>query len=361
MRRHALTACVFVAGMVLMLGALRFPFHNWDMIGYAGVAYERALPEPDELHRRVFDDLKSWASSEGWRELTGADAFRRTVATDPGSLQELLPLYRNKPLYLATVRAMMTAGMDVYVALNLLSALCGALGLWLVVVAFPRMSVAATLALPPVAALAGLVTVSRIATPDAMAFAGVALAALLMVRRSRALAFVLALLPLVRPELIVFSLLVSLWWAMWGGRKWAVAGAVVAGITFVATKQLGGGYGWERLFWFTFVETSPYPARLESDLSAVFYLRRVAIGMKLWLAQREFWVLAVALALLVWRYRGGGMWQAPGAVVALCALATSAAVFLVFPLTEGRFIAGAAILAFAAAASPELPATDTTP
>jgi len=356
-----LTAYVFAAGMVLMLGALRYPWHNWDMIGYAGVAHERALREPDELHLRVFADLQSWASPDGWRQLTRADDFRRTVATDPEALQELLPLYRNKPLYLATVRAMVTAGMDVFAALHLLSALCAAIGLWLVAAAFPRMPVAATLALPPLAALAGLVTVSRIATPDAMALAGVALAVLLMVRRSRALAIVLALLPLLRPELIVFSMLASLWWAMRGERVWALAGAVVAGALFVATKQFAGSYGWERLFWFTFVEVSPYPARLEPDLSLAFYLKRVAIGMKLWLMQREFWVLAATLALLVWRYRRGGMWRSPSAVAALCALATASAVFFAFPLTEARFIAGATILLFAAAMTSKPSATDTTP
>lgn len=357
MRRHALTAYIFAAGMVLMLGALRYPWHNWDMIGYAAVACERAQPDAGELHARVFKELEAWASPGGFHDLTRADSFRQTVATDPASLQELLPLYRNKPLYIATVRAMVTAGMGVYAGLHLLSALCAALGLWLVAVAFQRMPARGTLALPLVAVLAGLVTVSRIATPDAMAFAGVALAALLMLRRSRALVFVLALLPLVRPELIVFSMLACLWWALRGERWWALGAAVATGLTFLATKHLAGGYGWERLFWFTFVDVTPYPARLEPDLTVAFYLRRVAIGAKLWLMQREFWVLAAALGLFVWRCRGGGTRRSAGAMAALFALATSVAVFFVFPLTEGRFVAGASVLLFAAAASP--PATDT--
>jgi hypothetical protein len=359
LRRHALTAYVFAAGMVLMLGALRYPWHNWDMIGYAGVALERAEPGAAALHRRVFDGLEQWASPGGLRSLTQADEFRRTVAADAVSLQELLPLYRNKPLYIATVRMMVTAGMDVYAALHLLSALCAALGLWLVAVGFQRMPAWGMLALPPVAALAGLATVARLATPDAMAFAGVALAALLMIRRSRALAFVLPLLPLVRPELVVFSLLVALWWAFRGGRARALAAGIVAGVVFVLLKQLGGAYGWERLFWFTFVDVSPYPARLEPDLTVTFYLRRVAIGVKLWLMQREFWVLVVCLGWLVWRCRRDPLWKTAGTMAALCALATALAVFLVFPLTEGRFIAAAATLLYAAALS--RPATDTTP
>jgi len=361
MRRHALTAYVFAAGMVLMLGALRFPWNNWDMIGYAAAVHERSVQEPAQLHDRVFDGLKEWAPPGAWRDLTESGEYRRTVAADPESLQELLPFYRNKPLYLATVGAMVTAGMGVYSALYLLSALCGALGLWLVAVAFNRMPAAATIALPFVAALAGLVTVSRTATPNAMAFAGVALATLLMVRRSRALVLVLALLPLVRPELIVFSMLASLWWAMQGARSWALLAVVAAGVAFVATKQFVGGYGWERLFWFTFVDTSPYPARLEPDLSAAFYARRVAIGVKLWLSQRAFWALAASLALFAWRYRRGGLWRSPGAVAALCALATITAVFVAFPLTEERFLAGTTTLVFAAAVLPQPATTDTAP
>jgi len=358
-RRHALTIYIFTAGMVLMLGALRYPWYNWDMIGYAAVVEATTVRDPATLHAAVFSGLREWAPPDRWSELTTSDAFRRTVAGDPASLEELLPLYRNKPLYTALVRAMVTAGMNVYAALYLLSALCGALGLWMVAVAFPRMPTAATLALPPVAALAGLVTVSRIATPDAMAFAAVALAALLMVRHSRALALVLALMPLVRPELVVFSMFAALWWAASGGRVWAAVAALCAGVAFVAAKHLAGGYGWERLFWFTFVDVSPYPARMAPDLSVAFYLKRVAIGVKLWLVQREFWVLALALGWFSWRHCRRGAVPSAGPAAALCALGTAAAVFLLFPLTESRFIAGAAILLFAAAAT--VPATGTAP
>jgi hypothetical protein len=355
-----MTVYLFAAGITLMLGALRYPWNNWDMIGYAGVVEASATRDPVALHSAVFEGLRGWASPGAWRVLTESDEFRRAVAADPASLQELLPFYRNKPLYTAVVRVMVTAGMDVYAALHLLSALCGALGLWLVAVAFHRMSTAALLALPPVAVLAGLDTVSRLATPDAMAFAGVALAALLMVRRSRALALVLALLPLIRPELLVFSMVSAMWWALRGERVWAPVAALVAGVGFVFTKHLAGGYGWDGLFWFTFARVTPYPTRLEPDVTVGFYLRRVAIGVKLWVRQRELWVALAALVALVWRYRAQ-VTSRPGSAAALCALATAAVQFLVFPLSQERFIAGAAILLFCAAATPPEPANDTAP
>lgn len=361
MRRHALTIYIFAAGVVLMLGALRHPWNNWDMIGYAGVVAAPTARDPVALHTAVFADLRAWATPRAWRSLTDSDDFRRTVAADPVSLQELLPFYRNKPLYTGVVRAMVAAGMDVYAALHLLSALCGALGLWMIAVAYPRMPLAAMLALPPVAVLAGLDTVSRLATPDAMAFAAVALAALLMVRRSRVLAAVLGLLPLVRPELVVFSLLSALWWAFEGRRAWATVAALAAGIAFVATRRLAGGYGWDGLFWFTFAGVTPYPTRLEPDISVAFYLRRVAIAVKLWLKQRELWLLLAVLGTMGWRFRRGGVTASPGAVAALSALATSVALFFLFPMPAERFVTGAAVLIYAAAATPPQTPTDTAP
>ena len=99
---------VFLAGNL----ALARPFHNWDTIGYIGVAYRMQGLSGDELHATVFREARAHLPEEDYVRNTTNDAYREAVLADPASLEQQVPFYAVKPMYPALMSALMSLGVN---------------------------------------------------------------------------------------------------------------------------------------------------------------------------------------------------------------------------------------------------------
>lgn len=281
MRTRLLIACyVAFSALMLYLASTR-PIYNWDMIGYAAVVESMDTDDAAVVHQRVFDSLRRYAPPPEFEELVDRNDYRRTVYRDPESLRQHIPFYRTKLAYVGAVYLLTRAGVGVLRAMHLVSAVCAVCGLWLLFFAFRRRVDWLGAALVPVIGLAlGALEVARLATPDAMGFAALALFALLFLERPRALLVVVPLFVLVRPDLVLLLAVAYAWmfFTRDPGRPAVVASAVAAAALFLSASWFVAVHRWQ--LYVSYAGAQPYPLDATVALSVGAYIRTLARGLR---------------------------------------------------------------------------------
>jgi len=110
---------------------------------------------------------------------------------------------------------------------------------------------------------AGHLDVARASVPDALACFFSLLAILLALKRSRWLYVVSAVLPLMRTDYLILSVLLMAYQYRDGQRSYAMISLIGSVVAYVCVSGLWGGYGWLTLFNFTLITGAvPFPAEL---------------------------------------------------------------------------------------------------
>ena len=91
-------ACLLPAAVF----AYRRPLYNWDMFGYMAVVLKGDIPNPIELHHRVYELARQNIPPVQFGYLCGS-IHRQKLATDPAAFYQELPFYSVKPLYTGLV------------------------------------------------------------------------------------------------------------------------------------------------------------------------------------------------------------------------------------------------------------------
>lgn len=341
--------CLLLTAVVLAF-VLIFPGNNWDAIGYVAVVKSIDIKDKQALHTAVFDELRRSVSADVYRSLT-TNGFQETVSSDPESLRQVLPFYRVKPGYIASIYLLSKIGMNPFFAAHLVSTAAVAGGLWLFFLAVRRRVDPVLLIMLPIFVLAlGALQVARIITPDGLAFLAVALVFYLLLQESRPVLLVLPLLLLIRYDLIIFVLLIILYIFVTHGRwrLWSVGSAFLALLLFTAVNQFSGSYGYATLLWVSFVESVSYPAHVQAQLSWSLYAPILLRGLSdlihfysSFLGYTALVVLSFLLFLRI-RERDRAEARAQQNLLALSFLVFLSVVihFLVFPAMWPRFFAG---------------------
>lgn len=347
-RWQAWNAFVVIATAVVALYiGLSRPAYNWDVIGYLAAAHDVGGISDAALSRKTFGELKAAVGGKRYAQLTrgtsGVDpVYRSTVFRHPASLAQQVPFYATKWLYVMLMRGLGFLGMGYVKASYAISAVCAALGVGLVFLHMRRWRLPA-IALPFVIAYCGMATVGTLSTPDAMAALFSLAAFYLVAMRHRAAYALVAMLPLVRPELVILSMLLFAFLAAHHDARWSAWGAATSAALYLFIAVAEHGYGYAELFNVSFIHRSPYPAGMHLSTHVRDYLLPYA---RLGVSALHHPVLACfgLAAIVLWQDAGRRRLGSEGLLFLAIPTAYTLVHVLLFPVFRVRFFTAEAAI-----------------
>lgn len=247
------------------------PAHNWDMIAYVASAYKSDGLSSLDLLEATYSDVENEVGEEKFSAMTTGN-YRADVYQDYRSLEQQLPFYTPRVLYIALIKVAGIFGLSYSVGTYFISSLFACASV-LVVAVMLRQFCAPIFMLPFIVIFSGLLQLSRLSTPDAMScfFALLALSIFLS-GRSYYLALA-AVFPLVRTDFFILSILLAILGFFSGRRFASTLATTVAVIFYLGVNKLMGNYGWLTIFNFSLIDRSPYPADMTMSNSLIDYIR----------------------------------------------------------------------------------------
>ena len=259
-----------VISLTFFLGYIN-PSHNWDMIGYVASAFHMDGLSGQELLDATYDLVEKEVSEGMFVSLIQGD-FRSVVYKDHTSLEQLLPFYTPRVLYIGSMMFLGELGVSYAESSYLVSSIFAAASVFVVALILKQFSVSIYL-LPFVVVFSGLINLARYSTPDAMA-CFFALTAFYMLISGRLYYLVIAaILPLVRTDFVILSLLFSICGVFSQRKLAALMSGFVAILFYLAINREMGNYGWFTIFNFTLIDMNPYPKDMEISIYWKDYLR----------------------------------------------------------------------------------------
>lgn len=261
---------MFVRVLVIGLSSLAIYFSSiskqaisYDMIGYVASAYTEDGFSGAELNDRTVQDIKNSVSEKKFKNFREASEFWATVLTDPKSLQQIVPLYAMRIVYIELMRFVHLFDISYTTASIQISAFFG--GMSVLILALIMIKVNLSIAILPVVILAtNLLGVAELPSPDSLACFFALLSIYLLMTDSSIILFISAFMPLVRTDLILLSgiLMLYLFFIEHKNRnKLAVIVSLVCSlVAFVFANNLHGNYGWLNLFNNHHIHPTLYPA-----------------------------------------------------------------------------------------------------
>jgi hypothetical protein len=331
---------------LLLLWSLARPHYNWDMLAYAAATERFQSADPNVWHQTAFDSARRLLPQAEFQRLTGTDpeSFRSRVYADPQLFAAQLDFYTGRVAYIGATWLLREMGLNPLRAQHVVSGMAVALGLLcLALLLRPILPTVPLLLIPAAAALFGLLQIVRLGTPDAMMFAAVCAASLLLVRRDRAVLLLLPVLLCVRTDLILWTLPVYAYLLHSDQlRRSAVGASLLASVLVLFVLQQGHP-GWSTLVHVTLIDpvvldpAHPPPVGLADY---VLLLKRGLLAMSADKAALLFLLLSVtAIAWAAARLRSGLNGQV-FLLLILASLAYFVGHFLLFPVTWERFFVG---------------------
>lgn len=269
----------------LVASAIHSPHWSWDLVPYVACALENRFPDSTALHSATFEEVRRIVPPARFVALTSGVYFG-DVFHDPESLRQQLPFYRTRPVYVELIRLISRAGVSPVIATLAISITASA-SFALLLLVWLRAHLALRAAGPLavlVSVLAGLPTIARVSSPDAIS--GLCLLGVLYAvceRSALGLAAAGILLSVgVRSDNVLFGLaFTALLFSLdrRGGRldPWRYAATALA-IAFVYSVVIraASAYPWTTLFVHSFGGQLPQPAGWHGRLSPYFYLATIA-------------------------------------------------------------------------------------
>lgn len=336
------TILLITASFVLINGISK-PRHNWDMIGYVAAAHHKDGYRGTQLLERTYSELRAEVSPRIFSSLTEGQ-YRETVFKDPRALEQQVPFYSIRVLYIELMRLVSHLGISYAKSTYILSALFASFS----VVVLYKLLLAekiSVLMLPVIVGPAGIVQLATLSAPDAMACFFSLLAALGLLSNNRSALFLAAVLPLIRTDFVLLSLLITCYEFARGKRRGSVASLAAAVTIYLTVNHFSGNYGWLTIFNFSLIALDPYPANLVLSKQFMNYIKPYASAL-LEVSTATHFVLYV-LAIFTLAIRRRAALADPSAVpLLLIPLAFVILHLALFPTYEQRFFVAAATLVF---------------
>lgn len=336
---------LFVAACAVAVGlyGLLDPVNNWDLVGYIASALHGDGMTGAALHRETYEELRAAIPPERFQLLTTNGLYARGVFADPAALEQQLPFYRIRVVYVWLVGALGSLTGSLAQATYLISA-ASAAGLSVLAGVLMRRATpglawpVTALMLAAALYLGAVPLLARLSTPDALYGLG-ALAALALFDRARMAALlIVALLPLIRTDAVLLAALLFVLMLVERDRdpRHYAALTVSAGL-YLWVNAAHGHYGHLTLLNFALIpgQRSPYPAGIEIVRDPAVYLdvyRMQALSM---LTRWVPWVLLAGGLAVAAGWRRTGRIGSAGRLT-LLAIAYAILHFAAFPLGEVR-------------------------
>lgn len=282
----------------VLAAGIKTPHYNWDIIGYVAAAYKSDGSDEKELMRRVFEDLSGEVSPYVFLSLIGSspyNEYRSTTYKDSVSLEEQIPFYSIRTIYLLAMKAFNYLGFSYSSSTYLVSAFFASFSV-LVISGLLFQQKIPQVFLPLIIIFSGIFDISRYSTPDSTAcFIALTFIFFLLRRNPLALAFS-TLLPLARTDFVLFSLLAALVGFNSLSKLWSVISFIASLILYFAINKINGNYGFLTIFNFTLIGLDPYPANMALSNNLIDYIKAYARGALAFLSHPHFLVYFMGFA-----------------------------------------------------------------
>jgi hypothetical protein len=283
------------ATVILIYGVMK-PERNWDMVAYVAAAYHKDGYSGADLTRETYGDIKNGVSAKRFSKLVTGE-YRETVFRDPASLEQQLPFYSARVVYIELIRLFKHFGLSYTKATYVISAIFAALSVLVLGLITLEAKVSIAI-LPLVVALTGYWEIAQLSTPDAMACFFSLLGIYSLIRKGKLVFFIAAILPLIRTDFILLSWLLMIFTYRQGDRFISLFSLLSAAAIYVSVNKLTGNYGYLTLFNFTFIGSlNPYPERIAISHQLGDYLIPYALLLQSLLSHPHTVVYALALYL----------------------------------------------------------------
>lgn len=291
-RNIRLLLLILPAWLVLLFG-LKHPLYNWDMIGYVAAAYYKEGYRGAELHHRTYTDIKNAAKEEDFIALTKG-LYRETVFKSPESLEQHVPFYSIRTLYITCMQLLKKCHISYSKATYFLSAFFTALSVLVLGKIFLAKKIS-MFVLPVAVLLLNFAALARLSTPDTMACFFSLLTCYLLLSEKKVGYFIAAVLPLIRTDFVLLPLCLSGYAYRKKNKSVAFLIGATAVILMLFIHHWHNSYRWVTLFNFTLFEYMPYPAKLVPSVEFGQYLHAYLRGFKGFLMHPHALIYFIAL------------------------------------------------------------------
>lgn len=280
----------FLLGLALFFHGISNPAFNWDMIAYVAAAHHQEGLQGDLLHRTTYSELKASVTPSVYKELTEISNYRKTILENSEALTQQLPFYTIRMAYLWTMRLaskLFTISLikSTYFISSFFSGLC----IILLFAFFKPNNIWLLFFFPVLILMSDFPEMATLSTPDAMA-SFFACMALILYQKNKNIGTVLILttLPLVRTDFIILAGLISICSFLKKEKLQALLYILPPLLVYFAVNKLNANYGYLKVFNFTLIGNSPFPASLEIKQNIEPYLDAYRAGFRSLLNHRHF-------------------------------------------------------------------------
>jgi hypothetical protein len=289
---------IFLTAAAVFLIGVMHPYYNWDIVGYVAAAHYEDGLRGEMLRDRTYDDIRDEVGKYMFAHLTDGP-YRQTVYEYPQSLQQQVPFYSIKIVYVELVRVAGRFGLSYAQGTFWVSAFFSALSVVVLGILSCRMLLPAPV-LPLLVLGAGHLDVARMSVPDGLACFFSLLAVLFALTRSRWLYVVSAVLPLMRTDYLILSVLLMIYEYRNGQRSYAMLSLIASVVAYVCVSGIWGGYGWLTLFNFTLITGAvPFPAEINISERLSDYIAPYGRVWSMLLHSHQFVIYCLAAFVIV--------------------------------------------------------------
>jgi hypothetical protein len=285
----SIVAFIASFGIATVLGFLK-PYTNWDMMAYVGSVISWQEKEPAIIHQKTLQDVEQGVSYKWRKEI----AETTTRSNTPEYFAQNLPFYTTKPIYLAAVWLIHATGAtETYAAATWVVAAISFVGLSILLLLWKPENFNHTIWLIILAAFCWfgnhpLSSLARFSTPDSMSVSvifGAFLALFRWRRPNLGIALILATL-LVRPETAILAVMMAaLFFVMKKSQApitklQSLIMGILAILMHFSLQGFFGGYGYEKFFYYSYINGIPNPAEVQVHLNLKDYMHATLWGLK---------------------------------------------------------------------------------
>jgi len=250
---------ILTALFVFIVGVIS-PDYNWDIIGYVASSYYKDGLRGKELSEKTYNDIKTEVGKEMFISLTaGYKGYREGVYTNSNSLEQQIPFYSIKMVYVEFMRMMKVFGISYPKATYIISAFFSSFSVIILGLILFRKNLS-MVTLPVIVLTTGFLEMAQLSTPDALACFFSFAAIYFSLNSKRIIFLISAILPLIRTDLTILSTLLMLHWYLKSENKYSLISLIFSFMAYFIVNSLNGNYGWLTLFNFSFFGYSPFPA-----------------------------------------------------------------------------------------------------
>jgi len=170
-REVVITLMMLVFIMVFSLLTLTKPTYEWDLLPYMANAMQIVQEKSiDELHAEVYQAVQGTVPSGAYKDLLGTPS-RLVLSEDSEAFRQTMTFfYDARIIYNHIMAGMLSLGLNPVFAYYFFSTLCVVISLLLLIKLIPaRVPIGMHFVMPFIVLAFGLMTVARLATPDALA------------------------------------------------------------------------------------------------------------------------------------------------------------------------------------------------